>query len=473
MRFLLDPDRKWIGIPGQSRKFFSPAKRPVAIDDAVTLPATSGTVTIAVLDNDIAPQGRTLSLTQAYAALGTASALPDGRVSYTPPGIEGFDTIVYEITDDLGATDSGQVDVTLRAPELSVDAVPGNRLEVAAETGPIDLTVDAPASLAGAYGFDTADLSGGPVVLSPPGIDGVVAAGETLTAVPALWAATPGGAVVTRQWRLAGADIAGASAATYVVQPGDVGPGLDLVETLSDAGGSRSAISATVGLAFTPAADAAVIGWWDADEASTITANAGAVQVWSDKSGGPASLGHGTAFRQPQTGTRLLAGRNVVDFDGTRFLEGNLDLPASGDVAFHMAVIVDAIDNAYEAVLAVDAINDFQIDANDATSFAGRLNIAGSGSPLSLTGGPYSGAFILSAVFDRTGTGQAEVFVSDVSRGQTAYVQPLDASVALTVMTNRSKNAWIDGAVAELIVTGDVTNRADHHAYLAAKWGLT
>ena len=76
-------------------------------------------------------------------------------------------------------------------------------------------------------------------------------------------------------------------------------------------------------------------------------------------------------------------------------------------------------------------------------------------------------------IFDRTGSGQAEVFIGNVSRGVTAYTAPLDQFVDLILMSNRSKNAWVNGAVAEVVVTGDITNRADHHAYLAAKWGVS
>lgn len=78
---------------------------------------------------------------------------------------------------------------------------------------------------------------------------------------------------------------------------------------------------------------------------------------------------------------------------------------------------------------------------------------------------------MLSAIFDRNGTGQAEVFVSNVSRGVMAYTAPLDANVAFRLMTNRATNAWIEGPVGEVIVTADIANRSDYHDYLSTKWG--
>lgn len=150
----------------------------------------------------------------------------------------------------------------------------------------------------------------------------------------------------------------------------------------------------------------------------------------------------------------------------------NLGLPASGDVAFHAALLIDGTASAFAALLSIEAANDFQIDAGSDTVFDGRLNMAGIGPSVTLTGGPFAGALVLSAVFDRTGAATAEVHVANQLRGSTGYTAPIDSAAALHLMSNRSLNANIDGAVAELIVTGDASNRADHHAYLAAKWGL-
>ena len=122
-------------------------------------------------------------------------------------------------------------------------------------------------------------------------------------------------------------------------------------------------------------------------------------------------------------------GRNVVDIGGSDDLGGNLSLPASGNFACHMVLELDSVASAFAAVLAMDATNDFQIDANSATQFDGRLNLAGMGTSVSLGGGPFSGAIILSAMFDRTGAGTASVFVGDFIRGTTAYSTSIDPSV--------------------------------------------
>ena len=473
MKTIFDPTNRWIG--GSPLVLAEGNKRPVAIDDAITVAKDGGPVTVAVLANDFDPESAPLTLISASAALGTAVAEADNTVTYTPPpGLAGFDTVVYTIADDLAQTTDGQINVTITEPQLSVVIETDNTMSVIAETGSIDLTVTEPAGFAGTTNFHTNDFNGGPVNLSPPTLSGTAEAGQVLTAAPGLWAydTVEGAPAQSWQWQRGGADIAGETGTTYTVQAQDLGPGISVREIQSDTQGVRFADSAVVGDGFLPSVDTLLQGWWDATDAGTISASGGEVSSWADKSGG-AALAQSTASRRPTTGTRTLNGSNVLDFDGAAFLERAETVPASGNIAFHMALAVDSTASDFEALLALDATNDFQIDANSSTQFDGRLNAAGIGNSVNLTGGPFSGGLILSAVFDRTGAASAEVFISNVSRGSLSYLTAIDASAVLSVMTNRSQNAWVNGAVAELIVTGDVTNRADYHTYLANKWGLT
>ena len=471
MRDILDPDMLWLGTPGRA---LAELKRPVARPDAVTVEPDSTDWAIDVLANDFDPDGGALTLVSAYAALGTAS-VSGGLVLYTPiPGFTGQDTIVYEISNPSGATRQGQVAVSVEMPSLTATVTSDNRIAIGAGSGAIDLTVTSPAAYAGTWQATAGEVATGPAPLVAPKITGTAAEGETLTAVRGLWihdaATTPARA---RQWRRDGLDILGETAETYVVAAADAGRTLTLAETLSDATGTRSAVSAPLTIAgFTPAAESALLGWWDAADAGTIVHTQNRLVTWADKTGG-AALTHDLEYRRPQTGMRSLNGLNVLDFDGTRFLERAIALPASGDVAIHMALVLDGVTRAYDAIVALDgASNDMQIDSASDQGFDGRLNVTGIGTMTPLSGGPFTGGLILSAVFDKTGSGTAEIFVSNQSRAIMTYTQPLDASATLHVMGNRAGNAWVTGAVAEVIVTGEVATRADHHAYLAAKWGL-
>lgn len=472
MRDILDPADIWVGTPGSAQ--VASNKRPVALDDFLTVPRDSGPVTVNVLDNDFDPEGGDLALISASAALGTVIAEADNTVTYTPPaGISGFDTVVYEIADDQDQRRTGQINITISAPVLSVTATPGNTLVVESELGPLDITVIDPSNFAGTYSVDTADLQTGPLPLVAPVVSGTPAAGQVLTANDGLWVfeTSAGEPVQGWQWRRGGVDIPGAISATYTVQSEDLASGLSVLEIMTDENGTRAVTTQIIAASFSPTADPALIGWWDASDTATITDSAGAVSNWADKAGSVA-LTQAFEPQKPETGTRSLNGLNVLHCD-TAHLEAMRSFPASGDLAFHMVLEIDGVNNAFEAILAVDATNDFQIDAESATQFDGRLNASGIASATSLTGGPFSGPQILSVILDRTSAGVIETYFGNALRGSTGYTVPLDQSAALHIMSNRSKNAWVTGAVAEVIVTGDTTNRADYYSYLSTKWGVT
>ena len=473
MRLIQDLEGHWLGKPALAAK--PPGNRPpIAVADARLAEPDGPTIRIAVLDNDIEPEGEALTLVSAFAALGTAVAEADGTVSYTPPsGIVGADTVVYEVADAQGQTDTGQVDILIAAPALAVEATPDNRLEVTSATGNVDLTISGSGDFDGLATVDAGLLGGGPVNIAPPQIIGDAATeGTLLTAKPGLWAHDAFGLPAQGlQWRRNGVDIPGATAGVYAVTATDVGATLGLTETMTDTLGARSVTIGPTSQVFTPDLDGGLIAWYDAADTATITETSGAVTAWADKAGGGV-LSQSSTLRRPVSGTRQLGGLNVLDFDGGDTLDTALTLPVGGDVAFHAVMEIDATDNQYEAVLAIDATRDFQLDAASDTAFNGRLNLSGVGTTISLSGGPFAGPLILSILFD-LGAGQAEIFVGGVSRGVTDYTTALDTAQTLRIFTNRSANSWVDGAVAEVVVSSTLGLRQDYHTYLATKWGLS
>ena len=55
--------------------------------------------------------------------------------------------------------------------------------------------------------------------------------------------------------------------------------------------------------------------WLDASDALTITESGGAVSQWDDKSGNTNHVTQVTGADQPETGSRMQNGLNVIDFD--------------------------------------------------------------------------------------------------------------------------------------------------------------
>ncbi len=99
---------------------------PVAVDDVASTPSATP-VAVDVLSNDSdADSGQTLTLVGIAGppVNGTATAEPDGTVTYTPDaGFKGTDTFTYTVGDGTGATATGTVTVTVSdaAPVANAD----------------------------------------------------------------------------------------------------------------------------------------------------------------------------------------------------------------------------------------------------------------------------------------------------------------------------------------------------------------
>lgn len=106
MKTIFDPVSWWLG--SSPLVLSETKKRPVALDDTLAVGMSSGPVAVDVLINDFDPEGASLTLVSASAALGTAVIEANDTVTYTPPmGVTGSDTIIYEIVDDLNQRQTG------------------------------------------------------------------------------------------------------------------------------------------------------------------------------------------------------------------------------------------------------------------------------------------------------------------------------------------------------------------------------
>jgi hypothetical protein len=472
MRHICDAAGQWLAGARRRRGAPNPQPNlpPVTTADAATVFARTPTV-IAVLANDSDPEGGPLTVAAATAAEGEVEIRPDGTLLYiSSPGFTGIDTVTYAARDAQGAEAQGTLTVTVAGPLLSLSPNAEGTLTVAAANGEITVTVTEPAAFAGTYVSDTALLSGGPVAIIPPRIAGQAQTGVELTAVTGLWIFEGEVTGETWSWRRNGAPIAGATAATYTVSQADEGAALTVAQTLTAGGGNRTSTSPALAipLTFVPSADAGLVAWWDASATSTIARSGTTLTSWVARAG----TGTLTGASGPTSGTRAIAGQNVVDFAGSARVSGAVTLPPDGNVAFHMVVAIDSVANAFASLISANATRDFQLEANNATLFSGRMNVRNIGEAYNLAGGPWAGLRLVSVLFDRTGTGTMRVLIGGTEVGAGAYSTALDSAATLALMTNRNQNAYVDGAVCEVVVTGNLAATANHAAYLSAKWGI-
>lgn len=219
----------------------------------------------------------------------------------------------------------------------------------------------------------------------------------------------------------------------------------------------------------------ATLAWYDASDANTLVQSDGEVSQWNDKSPNARHLTQGGGSSQPTSGIRSINQKNVLDFDGNDSLAfGGFSLPSSGDLSLFIVAEVDSVGSAFTSILSMDAATDFQLDAESTPGFNGNIRCSGNAS-VSFTGGPFAGARLFNAVFDKTSS-TLEGFVDGISRGShSSYNTPLSESQNFRVFNNRNNGDSPDGAVAEVLILEDTSpeTRQRIEGYLAHKWDLT
>ena len=232
---------------------------------------------------------------------------------------------------------------------------------------------------------------------------------------------------------------------------------------------------------WTPAEISNATHWWDASDESTITDDGdGTVNNFADKIGS-LDFAQASAGAQPDTGTRTINGRNVLDFDGSDYMQtGTFTHPAS----YHIFIVteVDTVNSDIDCLMSVDNSNDanigWQFRSNSATDFIGQVaeNTAGWGSTLDATSGNQEGNTVLWDFYINSGS-DGELFLNGASEDtNTVSNTDTQGNANLNLYANRATTQFPNGCIAEVLfcdaeITGDDLTRARN--YFAVKWGIT
>jgi hypothetical protein len=236
--------------------------------------------------------------------------------------------------------------------------------------------------------------------------------------------------------------------------------------------------------AWTPFDIVGPASWWDASDTTTITEIGGAVSAISDKLGGD-DLVQTSEPAKPITGVRTINGLNVLDCNGSQFLEDTaFNASPTGNGASYIMAELDTINNVNDSVYSFNdnvGGNDFQFQSDNASEFNGALNVSNIGSDISLTGGPFPGPSIYNSNlnFDVSASlplSFYNAFIDGTQRAvDTAYLAKISSDVHVRIFQNRGGTQSPVGAFGEIIAAEDVTDdtRLKIEGYLAHKWGLT
>jgi hypothetical protein len=222
-------------------------------------------------------------------------------------------------------------------------------------------------------------------------------------------------------------------------------------------------------------------GWWDADDTATITASAGAVSAWGDKSPSGFDVSQATSTKRPTWGATTLNGRNVITFDGT----------ADGLVRASPVQIVNATTGEWSAFAVArpttvsGARNIFDQTAGGAQIAQYIRHNGTTVEAIAFSGGsaftdtvPSAVAANVAKCYSVTRSATAvEIWVDGVSNGPTVATgtPTVLANQALTIGANQSAGfQFFQGDIAEVIAYNRVlttTERQQVESYLKTKWG--
>lgn len=222
--------------------------------------------------------------------------------------------------------------------------------------------------------------------------------------------------------------------------------------------------------------------WLDANDASTITQSGGSITTWLDKANGLQAVSPATT-NNPNTNTTLLAGKNVVEFNGTKVLNinpsGALLDPVTG---YNLAQVVYVYGNSPTA--ATDLRLGTYTRGNTALNKTPAISLRYSTTDLSYQAGIINGSAVKYELRNNwcllnnyaNSTADTAFFILNEQYALNTAAKTAAYTTTNVSIGNRQQfYTNIHWAIGETILTGvplQNSGRKILSVYLAYKWGL-
>ena len=237
--------------------------------------------------------------------------------------------------------------------------------------------------------------------------------------------------------------------------------------------------------------------WLDAADTSTVIASGSSVTQWNDKSANGYNFSQATGASQPQTGTRTINSKNVIDFDGTNdFLDASgttaaFDYLHNGSATIFIVGLTDTLSTPDTVqtlfgnfgTLSQNGINQRIQDSGGDLCIIGR-SVSGTSAVNSSNNITYtaSTAFYNTIKLDTTNATAANRYKINLNGGAFQGANAVNnatnggsAQYDMEIGVVASGAIPFNGVLAEIIIydsilsTEDITANED---YLSTKWGL-
>jgi hypothetical protein len=232
---------------------------------------------------------------------------------------------------------------------------------------------------------------------------------------------------------------------------------------------------------FNPASIAGIANWWDANDAATVTLNAGAVETWTSKAGSKSAATQTVANNRPVTTT--VNGKTALSFDGSN---DGLDFTGTArtDETWIIAVAQTADQSGQRSFLSdagdglgmsatKGAVKFLEVAFGSFTEGVGRLRPTYAASPSTLLG-----PAVCSVV--RSAAAGGFVFIDGTARisgVNSAASFTTSASVTMRRIGYYSSSFFqFQGWIGEILCYSRALSDSERlkvERYLGKKWGIT
>ena len=222
--------------------------------------------------------------------------------------------------------------------------------------------------------------------------------------------------------------------------------------------------------------DAGALIWLDAQDASTLTEDAGELTLWADKGANAVAVSPTSPANRPVVTAAGLNGLPAIDFDGDDDLEG-AGLALAPDMCLLVVAEVGQVTNGSESLIDFEAQN-LKVRAINSAQFRARFELQNDDA-VNLNPAPttdYSGApHLFLARYDSISQ-QIEVWIDGamVASGN-GYTSPITGPDNMRLMRHFGSALRLEGTLGEVVAISSalIADQQRLEGYAAHRWGLT
>lgn len=252
---------------------------------------------------------------------------------------------------------------------------------------------------------------------------------------------------------------------------------LDLYDGLMQRIAKKMADDQDVSVPVLPPSHGSLHSWFDAADGDTITTTGSSVTQWDSKARTNYAVSQAAGARQPASGLRTINSLNVIDFDGSEYLQRS-SVPWPESVTIFMVAVVDEVESEFNSIFSVDATEDFQVQAADGDDTQFRFTVRSESDP----------AFEYSSENLETENHIYQLELNDPAQtlqlfldgagsagNPGVYNNTTDASQEIKIFSNRNGQSSANGACGEVLIYRGIMPddvKAQIGEYLSDKWGI-